>query len=203
MELTYIYYIYLKGEIQMKKETEKKKKIIKEIKSNIIKITILIILIMVVYLFSNYTIENRKLSISTYPEETYKTMEEDASNILDDSNQYIDIEKLSNKNIEYSIDYYLSDNESDSNWKVELKEGNLSVYATVIKSSDDKLLVEKIERSMTQSEYDKEVKAFIELKIVIKILLIIASILTLLGILIFSLDTFYQIKEYRQFQKSK
>lgn len=187
----------------MKKETEKKKKIIKEIKSNIIKITILIISIMVVYLFSNYTIENRKSSISTYPEETYKTMEEDASNILDDSNQYIDIEKLSNKNIEYSIDYYLSDNESDSNWKVELKEGNLSVYATVIKSSDDKLLVEKIERSMTQSEYDKEVKDFIELKIVIKILLIIASILTLLGILIFSLDTFYQIKEYRQFQKSK
>jgi len=96
----------------------------------------------------------------SYPEEEYKTLEKEMVEILDIiiEDNYIDIEKLSEKNIEYSVDYHLSDSESGQNWEISLKEGKISVYATIIKTPDDTLLVEKIERGLTEAQYNELIK---------------------------------------------
>ena len=137
--------------------------------------------------------------IKPYPEETYKMLEEEVNNLLVDD-KYIDTEKLSDKNIQDDIEYYLLDSDSDSNWKIKLRKGNISVCATIIKSPDDTLLVEKIERNLTEDEH----KRFMTKER--KLCFFVFSFLTIfyiLGVIFFSVRLISKLKKYLQFQKSK
>ena len=77
---------------------------------------------------------------SGYPEQQYLKLEEEFNRIIVD-NQYINMERLSDKDIEYTKTFIKSNSYPEKTWEIVLEKGDAKLASSIIRSEEGKLEV--------------------------------------------------------------
>lgn len=142
----------------MKNETVKKGRIERYKDKDFSRLTSLIFILLLLFIFyfsittgANLAFGGFDKIYSGYPNERYEDLEKEFNNIIVDK-RYIDMKKLSDKNIEFTEKYSKSNSYPEETWEITLEKGDIEVYST-IKRADNGTLELKSTRDTSKAGF--------------------------------------------------